>query len=86
MEFNLDWLTLGRHRVRLRSTQGFPIETMRSVAELVRLAIDNNMSARARLVEIVLQHRSGRGTPDSPVAFAFAFVAPADFPADRDRP
>jgi hypothetical protein len=55
MEFNLDWLTLGRHRVRLRSTQGFPTETMRSVAELVRLAIDNNMSARARLVEIVFQ-------------------------------
>ena len=48
MEFNSDWHTLGRHRVRLRSTKGFPTETMRSVAELVRLAIDNNMSARAR--------------------------------------
>jgi hypothetical protein len=56
MEFNSDWLTLGRHRVRLRSTKGFPTETMRSVAEVVRLAIDNNMSARARLVEIVFQH------------------------------
>ncbi len=55
MEFNSDWLTLGRHRVRLRSTKGFPTELMRSVAEVVRLAIDNNMSARARLVEIVLQ-------------------------------
>jgi len=55
MEFNSDWLTLGRHRVRLRSTKGFPTETMHSVAELVRLAIDNNMSARARLVEIVFQ-------------------------------
>jgi hypothetical protein len=55
MEFDSDWLTLGRHRVRLRSTRGFPTETMRSVAEVVRLAIDNNMSARARLVEIVCQ-------------------------------
>ncbi|MEA3113209.1 MAG: hypothetical protein QOG58_3008 [Caballeronia sp.] len=55
MEFNLDWLTLGRHRIRLRSTKGFPTETMRSVAELARLVIDNNMSARARLVEIVYQ-------------------------------
>jgi hypothetical protein len=31
MEFDLDWLTLGRHRVRLRSTQGFPTETMHIV-------------------------------------------------------
>jgi hypothetical protein len=56
MEFDSDWLTLGRHRVRLRSPRGFPTELMRSVAEVVRLAIDNNMSARARLVEIVFQH------------------------------
>ncbi|MFM0125115.1 hypothetical protein P0D73_40675 [Paraburkholderia sp. RL18-101-BIB-B] len=55
MEFDSDWLTLGRHRVRLRSTRGFPTELMRSAAEVVRLAIDNNMSARARLVEIVFQ-------------------------------
>ncbi|QIE30411.1 hypothetical protein [Caballeronia sp. SBC2] len=55
MEFNSDWLTLGRHRVRLHSTKGFPTEMTHSVAELVRLAIDNNMSARARLVEIVFQ-------------------------------
>ncbi|MFM0557392.1 hypothetical protein P0D69_41585 [Paraburkholderia sediminicola] len=55
MEFDSDWLTLGRHRVRLRSTKGFPTETMRSVAEVVRRAIDNNMSPRARLVEIVFQ-------------------------------
>ncbi|CAB3771172.1 hypothetical protein B7G54_10755 [Burkholderia puraquae] len=53
MEFDTDWLTLGRHRIRLRSTKGFPTETMRTVAEVVRLAIDNNMSARARLVEVV---------------------------------
>jgi hypothetical protein len=55
MEFDSDWLTLGRHRVRLRSTKGFPTETMRTVAEVVRLAIDSNMSARARLVELVFQ-------------------------------
>lgn len=55
MEFDTDWLTLGRHRVRLRSTKGFPTETMRAAAEVVRLAIDNNMSARARLVEVVCQ-------------------------------
>jgi hypothetical protein len=58
MEFNSEWLTLGRHRVRLRSTRGFPTETMRSMAEVVRLAIDNNMSARARLVEIVLEQET----------------------------
>jgi hypothetical protein len=55
MEFNSDWLTLGKHRVRLRSTKGFPTETMHSVAGVVRLTIDNNMSARARLIEIVFQ-------------------------------
>jgi hypothetical protein len=55
MEFDSDWLTLGRHRVRLRSSRGFPTELMHSVTEVVRLAIDNNMSARARLVEIVFQ-------------------------------
>ena len=55
MEFNSDWLTLGKHRVRLRSTKGFPAETMRDMAEVVKLAIENNMSARARLVEIVFQ-------------------------------
>jgi hypothetical protein len=49
MEFNSDWLTLGRHRIRLRSSRGFPTETMGSVAEVVRLAIDNNMSARSAL-------------------------------------
>jgi len=52
MEFNSDWLTMGRHRVRLRSTKGFPTETMRNVADVARHAIDNNMSARARLIEI----------------------------------
>ena len=55
MEFRSDWITLGRHRARLRSSKGFPTEAMRSVAEVVRLAIDNNMSARARLVEILFE-------------------------------
>ncbi|NYH26030.1 hypothetical protein [Paraburkholderia bryophila] len=55
MEFDTDWKTIGRHRVRLRSTQGFPTKTIRQMAEIVRLAVDNNMSARARIVEIVLR-------------------------------
>ena len=53
MEFDTDWLTLGRHRVRLRSTKGFPTEAMRTVVEVIRIAVDSNMSARARLVEVV---------------------------------
>ncbi|MCC8403309.1 hypothetical protein LJ655_15655 [Paraburkholderia sp. MMS20-SJTN17] len=55
MEFDTDWLTLGRHRVRLRSTKGFPTESMRTAVDVIRIAIDNNMSARARLVEVVCQ-------------------------------
>ena len=43
MEFDSDWLTLGRHRVRPRSTRGFPTELMRNLAEVVQLAIDNSM-------------------------------------------
>ncbi|RKR38161.1 hypothetical protein [Paraburkholderia sp. BL17N1] len=58
MEFEYDWLTLGRHRIRLRSTKGFPTETMRTAVEVIRLAIDNNMSARARLVEVVFHRES----------------------------
>jgi len=53
MELDTDWLTLGPHRVRLRSTKGFPTEAMRKAVEVVRIAVDNNMSARARLVEVV---------------------------------
>ena len=53
MEFDTDWLTLGPHRVRLRSTRGFPTEAMRKAVEIVRIAVDNNMSARARMVEVV---------------------------------
>ena len=55
MDFDVEWLTLGKHRVRLRSTRGFPTETLRTVADVARLAIENNMSARARLVEVVFR-------------------------------
>jgi hypothetical protein len=55
MEFDAEWITLGKHRVRLRSSRGFPTETLRMVAEVAKLAIENNMSARARLVEVVLR-------------------------------
>jgi hypothetical protein len=56
VEFDTDWRTLGRHRIKLRSTKGFPTELMLQVAEVTRLAVDNNMSARARIVEIVYRH------------------------------
>jgi hypothetical protein len=58
MEFEYEWLTLGRHRIRLRSTKGFPTEKMRTAVEVIRLAIDSNMSACARLVEVVLRQES----------------------------
>jgi len=52
MEFDSDWITLGKHRVRLRCVRGFPTEKTRSVAELARVAIEHNLSAAARLVEV----------------------------------
>jgi hypothetical protein len=55
MDFNSDWLTLGRHRVRLRSSRGFPTEGMRTAVDVMRLAIENNMSARARLVDVTVR-------------------------------
>ncbi|KWR87905.1 hypothetical protein D9M68_343110 [compost metagenome] len=55
MEFDSEWLTLGTHRVRLRCARGFPTERTRSVAELARIAIENNLSAGARLVEVTGQ-------------------------------
>jgi hypothetical protein len=55
MEFNSEWLTLGRHRVRLHCTRGFPTERTRRAAELVTIAIENNLSARARLVDVTAQ-------------------------------
>ena len=54
MEFDTDWRTVGKHRIRLRSAKGFPTEIMHQLAEVTRLAVDNNMSARARIVDIVL--------------------------------
>lgn len=56
MEFDTEWKTLGKHRIRLRSTKGFPTEALLQVAEVTRLAVDNNMSARARIVEILFRH------------------------------
>ncbi|WP_343674318.1 hypothetical protein [Paraburkholderia heleia] len=56
MEFDTDWLTLGPHRVRLRSTRGFPTEAMRKAVDVIRIAVDNNMSARARIVEVDCRH------------------------------
>lgn len=53
MEFDTDWTTLGPHRVRLRCVRGFPTEKMRTIAELSRIAIEHNMSAAARLLEVV---------------------------------
>ena len=53
MEFETEWKTLGKHRVRLHATRGFPTETMHTVADVARLAIENNMSARARFVEVI---------------------------------
>jgi len=44
VEFETDWKTLGKHRVRLRATRGFPTETLHTVADVARLAIENNMS------------------------------------------
>jgi hypothetical protein len=55
MEFDSDWLTLGRHRVRLRSPRGFPTEGMRTAVDVMHLAIENNMSARARLVDAAVR-------------------------------
>ncbi len=52
MEFETEWKTLGKHRVRLHATRGFPTETLHTLADVARLAIENNMSARARLVEV----------------------------------
>jgi len=49
---------LGKHRIRLHGTRGFPTGTMHTMVDVARLAIENNMSARARLVEMII------ATPD----------------------
>jgi hypothetical protein len=43
----------GSTRVRLHATRGFPTGTMHTVIDVTRLTIENNMSARARLVEVI---------------------------------
>jgi hypothetical protein len=53
MKFETDWKTLGKHRVRLHATRGFPTDTLHALAEIARLTIENNMSAHSRLVEVV---------------------------------
>ncbi|GAB7540366.1 MULTISPECIES: hypothetical protein [unclassified Cupriavidus] len=55
MEFDSEWLTLGKHRVQLKCARGFPTERTRSVAELAKMAIENNLSAGARLVEVTAE-------------------------------
>ncbi|MBF6988911.1 MULTISPECIES: hypothetical protein [Cupriavidus] len=73
MEFDSDWMTLGKHRVRIRCVRGFPTEKTRSVAELARIAIENNLSAAARLVEV---------TADSEKTYTISVGT--TFPKDRD--
>ncbi|AXE92483.1 hypothetical protein J2797_003900 [Paraburkholderia terricola] len=59
MSFDAEWVTFGKHRTRLRATRGFPTATLRTLAEVAKLAIENNMSARARLVEVLLRDEDG---------------------------
>ncbi|GJH13341.1 hypothetical protein CBA19CS11_30905 [Caballeronia novacaledonica] len=53
MKFDTGWREIGKHRIRLRSAKGFLTEVMHQLAEVTRTAVDNNMSARARVVDIV---------------------------------
>lgn len=92
MEFDTDWITLGPHRMRLRCVRGFPTEKMRGIAELTRIAIEHNMSAAARLLEVVADRSNAYsinigGTtfpkdkdmePDLEVALATIFGLKAD--------
>ena len=55
MKFDTDWRALGKHRIRLRSAKGFLTEVMHQLAEVTRTTVDNNMSARARVVDIVFR-------------------------------
>lgn len=73
MEFDTDWMTSGPHRIRLRCVRGFPTEKMRSIAELTRIAIEHNMSAAARLVEVVADRSN-----------AYAIRIGTTFPKDKD--
>ncbi|MBN4667682.1 hypothetical protein HUS70_01875 [Pandoraea nosoerga] len=91
MDFEWDWLTIGVHRLRLRAERGFPTEGMRKMANVIALAIENNMSARARIVEIVFSRdgslRVDAGTtvdadvnvvPQICVALATVFALPPE--------
>jgi hypothetical protein len=50
-EFETDWKN-GQTPGALACDARFPTETLHTLADVARLAIENNMSARARLVEI----------------------------------
>nr|WP_315591862.1 hypothetical protein [uncultured Cupriavidus sp.] len=73
MEFDSDWITLGPHRVRLRCVRGFPTDKMRNLAELARIAVEHNMSAAARLLEVVADR-----------ANAYTISVGTTFPKDKD--
>lgn len=73
MEFDSDWVTLGTHRVRLRCVRGFPTEKTRSVAALAKIAIENNLSAAARLVEVLADREK-----------AYTISVGTTFPKDKD--
>lgn len=55
MDVDSDWVTIGRPRVRLRSPRGFPTEGMRLAVGVMCVAIQNNMSALARLVDVAVR-------------------------------
>lgn len=73
MEFDSDWITLGKHRVCLRCVRGFPTEKTRSVAEVARIAIEHNLSAAARLLEVTAVGES-----------AYTISIGTTFPNDKD--
>lgn len=73
MEFDTDWITLGTHRIRLRCVRGFPTEKMRTIAELTRIAVEHNMSAAARLLEVVADRSN-----------AYWISIGTTFPKDKD--
>jgi hypothetical protein len=55
----LQRVTLGKHRVRLHATRGLPAERLRVMADVAWLAVERNVSARARLVEVVFRDQDG---------------------------
>jgi len=73
MDFDTDWITLGPQRLRLRCVRGFPTEKLRSVAELARIAVEHNMSAAARVLEVVADRANG-----------YSISVGTTFPKDKD--